>query len=196
MPNRHEAEGFGGDISKVDLTGILAHLSTTAVEWDALNLGRGGMHLKDIYRHLDAHLYVHAAETLADVIVAIFQRCSAIAQSYIAEDKIQRVMRLHRSAFLNIPPAFTALKRMQVLEHPAASHGRQQQVIRALIEYAAIVHVPQKVNLANLLEPEPTTFRTCAYSACLCAGKLPGHRLRVCSGCYMVYYCNSECQAK
>ena len=36
--------------------------------------------------------------------------------------------------------------------------------------------------------------RTCALETCLCSGKHPAHELRICKGCWQVYYCNSDCQ--
>ena len=42
----------------------------------------------------------------------------------------------------------------------------------------------------------PATYigRTCALETCLCSGKHPAHELRICKGCWQVYYCNSDCQ--
>ncbi|KAJ3523830.1 hypothetical protein NM688_g8660 [Phlebia brevispora] len=36
----------------------------------------------------------------------------------------------------------------------------------------------------------------CHWEHCLCSGIRPAHKLRICTGCFQVYYCNKECQRK
>lgn len=39
-------------------------------------------------------------------------------------------------------------------------------------------------------------FGSCAWQACLCSHKRPSHRMQVCTGCYVVHYCNKKCQER
>lgn len=40
------------------------------------------------------------------------------------------------------------------------------------------------------------TDRMCNWKDCLCHKIVPYHRLRVCTGCWKVFYCSNMCQTK
>ncbi|KAI0074850.1 hypothetical protein K474DRAFT_1498813 [Panus rudis PR-1116 ss-1] len=63
--------------------------------------------------------------------------------------------------------------------------------IAGLSERAELIQFPRREASRGVIDAY--TY-TCHWMECLCSTMKPKHHLKVCTGCWMVYYCGSQCQ--
>lgn len=44
--------------------------------------------------------------------------------------------------------------------------------------------------------PQDVPRKHCQWKDCLCCDKRPKHPMRICTGCYRVFYCSARCQRR
>ncbi|KAJ3536325.1 hypothetical protein NM688_g6853 [Phlebia brevispora] len=141
----------------------------------------------------------HSVQTVLDpgpngrqgVLVGLLKNCQTIAEARNAGINRRVSMAPIQVAYKHARETCSALRRISVTDPAIRSRkvallGAWSQYVRKLETY-----VP---NLGGDHVPVVHAWETCASKACLCHGRVPHHRLRVCKGCWQVFYCNAKCQ--
>lgn len=86
---------------------------------------------------------------------------------------------------------------------PTSEHVEEtkEKMIKIWRDYGEVIGIHQDTELEQMtgIQHGRVFFpKHCNWKLCLCSQSAmkPLHRIRVCKGCYCVYYCNSNCQAR
>ena len=178
-----------GDIADIDLISIAARY-TPHVIIDGPTIYAGEQHA--IFAG-DTHLCQRA-----DHMISILGGYKALSSVYVSrKDQFHDVF----PVLVDTAKRFIPKVLNEIREIPSTSsevHNRKQRVFRAWESYAETLgykggnigwsHSPQWV-----IMPYPP-WETCGCQSCLCSERKPCHKLRVCKGCWKIFYCSAKCQ--
>lgn len=92
-----------------------------------------------------------------------------------------------------VPPTISALRQMRATSPEVIR--RRNRLLSTWRSYYSALGLREGENTNHVEQPlQVDPSQTCASKACLCYGKQPWHKLRVCKGCYRRFYCNVKCQ--
>ena len=122
-------------------------------------------------------------------VVSAFDLCARLADHLAAENPHSSLLyKFQQSGSRYFASTVSALRSFR----PPTREIRRwrDELLRGWNEFATAARLSQvtSVPVGYLL--------SCHWSGCSCHGRKPHHKIRICRGCSMVYYCGPTCQEK
>lgn len=185
---------YSGDVSKLDVMGVLMYSSVLAACYEGA---------KSEYLHSFASMFRLQDIFLVPFVVAILEYCTQVANEYkTAPNHRRRFARLVRRARTCIPAAIQMLRETPIPAQPRNARRFIAQLVQACTDYGVVLGICPSASADEnaFVPPKPemfaVPFRTCAPRSCLCHGRKPAHKMRECMGCHVVFYCGKQCQTQ
>ncbi len=170
-------------LANVDLIPLVSRCGPFAVLDDDPQYNRACIHQLSLTWLTLFQVHVSA------VLVAL--RAEAIRCKRVQDTRMLR--KLHESASMHVSTALTAINAVSSID-PAVKE-RKRILISVWKSYTAALGIRNPMSVELAVEPSSLCpWEVCAWKACICHDKKAGHRLRVCKGCWQVYYCDNKCQ--
>ena len=148
----------------------------------------------------------HLMALTADHLIDVLDLYSEMVLRWTTLQEDEKVSRVTRLARTHVPKAVGNLENISTSLTSCESAARDR-LVRSWTRFGThVVKVPVNDDACHChgcphagLDKRPIKtfpFVTCAYPLCHCYGKRAVHKMRVCTGCYKVYYCSRCCQSQ
>ena len=172
-----------GNLANVDLLPLVSRCGPFAVLDDSTHQ----------YNRECKHFETRAQLTLCQGhVIAVLMALRAEAIRYNRVQDTRMFQKLHKSASTHVSTALTAINAVSSID-PAVKE-RKRILISVWKSYTAALGIRNPMSVEAVEPSSLCPWEVCAWKACICHDKKAGHRLRVCKGCWQVYYCDNKCQ--
>lgn len=176
-------------MSKLDIIGVLTHFNVPIILYE-INKSR-------YFTYVSGP--VLTVSYVVPAVVTLLQHCIKVAKQYKTTASYRcRFSRLVWRARVCVPSTIRALKQMPIPAEPQDARDLIAQCIQAWTDYALVLGVSPSPSVGEdpVVSSETFLSRTCALRTCLCHGKKSAHKMRLCAGCWEVFYCGEKCQTE